>query len=63
LLRTADEAANARLAPKLLPQQYRKYIPSQLVAVKRASVYNMLWWILAGLAMNIKTAVAVTLSF
>jgi hypothetical protein len=43
LLRTADEAANARLAPELLPRQYRKYNPSQLAAVNRASVYSMLW--------------------
>lgn len=62
LLRTEEEAANARLAPKLLPQQYRKYNPSQLVAVNRASVYSMLWWMLAGLAMNISTAVATTRS-
>jgi uncharacterized phage-associated protein len=62
LLRTVDEAAKARLAAVLLPQQYRQYSPSQLVAVKRASVYSMLWCMLAGLATNTSTAVATTLS-
>lgn len=62
LLRTADEAANARLAARLDLRQYRQYSPSQLVTVNRASVYSMLWWMLAGLAMKISTAVATTLS-
>lgn len=63
LLRTAEEAANARLAPRLDPRQYRQYSPSQLVRVNSASVYTMLWWMLAGVKMKMSTAVDTTRTF
>lgn len=58
LLRVAVLAANASAAARLACRQYRQYMPSQLVAVNRASVYSMLWWMLAGLAMNTSAAAA-----
>jgi hypothetical protein len=62
LLLVADDTANAAAAVLLDPRQYKQYRPSQLAAVKSASVYAMLWCTLAGLNANTSTAVADSLS-